>query len=187
MENVLGYSVLSVIGCISALILFAIYLWDIKKKNIKKSKIIIFGIIFLLLFINAFIMRPVYIEGDSMKPTFGSSRIIFINLLNHSPKRYDIAVIKKKNIKFPIIKRICAMPGETVEIKNGDLYIDNKEVKSLEFKIIKDDYTMKAIKVPKNCYFVLGDNRPLSLDSRYHEISFVNKKEIVGVIFGGTK
>jgi len=96
--------------------------------------------------------------------------------------RFDIIVFKYPKdplgTRRDFIKRIIGLPGEEVEIKKGVVYIDNQPLIE-EHSMFKDSFYMKKIKVPNKHYFVMGDNRPNSADSRYW--GFVPKDNVIGM------
>lgn len=135
-------------------------------------------IIVVVLLIKHFIITPIKVNGDSMNNTLKDKDIMILDKISYrfqEIKRFDIVVIKKGNDY--LIKRIIGMPGETVEYKNNKLYINGKNIdeKFIHEKTI--DFIMEE-KIPDDCYFVVGDNRPVSNDSRY--IGVINKKDILG-------
>lgn len=147
-------------------------------KKWTKELLIYIAIIILVILIRQFIMVPIRVEGPSMEPTLKEGQIMLLNKLVYSiskPHRFDIVVINENGL--PIIKRVIGLPNEKVKINNNKLYINNKLVKQPFEHIKMDDYDLDH-KVAKNSYFVLGDNRPLSQDSR--AIGLINKKEIMG-------
>lgn len=124
-------------------------------------------------------MRMTLIEGDAIlvnKFIYGA-KIPFTNLrlpALRSPQRGDVVVfIYPQDTKKDFIKRIVALPGETVEIKNGIIYINDKPVSDEKlnnrYYYNRGDYgdIGKKIVVPEGHYFVLGDNSASSQDSRY--------------------
>ena len=115
----------------------------------------------------------------------------YISVLNESHiilnkikkvKRFDIVVIKCDKMvdgyrnKTTLIKRVIAMPGETIEVRDGDIYINDKKIKDkYGYGKTKD---FGKLKVPKGEYFVMGDNREISADSRV--FGTFDKKSIKG-------
>ncbi len=135
-------------------------------------------------------MRPTLLEGDIIlvnKFIYGA-RIPFVNLRLpgiHKPKRGEVIVfIYPENPKKNFIKRLVALGGENVEIKNGTIYVDDKPLLDHEFNqryyYNRGDYALEGqkIAVPKDSFFVLGDNSGSSQDSRYW--GFVPAKNILG-------
>ncbi|MEF9917463.1 MAG: signal peptidase I [Lachnospiraceae bacterium] len=125
--------------------------------------------------------------GDSMKPVLSNGDVTLVNRIVYNasrPKRNDIIVFKpngNENSHF-YIKRIIGLPGETIEMKDGAIYIDQKKLKE-EFKTTKLDnvgIVTEAMTLGGNEYFVLGDNRKSSEDSRMADIGNVKNDEIYG-------
>ena len=117
-----------------------------------------------------------------MLNTLKNNDIMILNKLsykNNDIKRFDIVVVKNNNEL--IIKRVIGLPGEKISYKNNELFVNGKKVKE-NFKKVKDDnledYTIDNEVVPKGYYFVLGDNRPESADSRI--IGYIKKDKILG-------
>lgn len=110
---------------------------------------------------------------------------------NNNPNRFDVVVFRTYNPynddRKDLIKRVIGLPGETIEIKKGNVFINGKQL--AENHMINNnyyDYDAKPaaygpVTIPSGCYFVLGDNRPHSADSRY--IGVVPKRYIVGPAF----
>lgn len=98
------------------------------------------------------------------------------------PERYDIIIFRYPDDESQLfIKRLIGLPGETVEIRDGKVYIDGSETP------LKDDFILGTpqgnfgpYEVPEDCYFMLGDNRQNSKDSRYWNNKFVRFDQIVG-------
>ncbi len=114
------------------------------------------------------------IEGNSMLTALRNHERIIISKLgirNGGIKRTDIIVMHKPDDPSrSIIKRVIGLPEEVIELRGGDVYINSKLLPEPYLKKEKDliykSINMKPLLIPKNHYFVLGDNRPLSLDSR---------------------
>ena len=136
------------------------------------------SIIIIVVFIRTFIVTPVKVDGVSMENTLKNKEILILNKLDKKYERFDIVVLNYKNEK--LIKRIIGLPGEKVDYKNGKLYINDKEIKDKLSNITGDFKLINLGKsvIPEDKYFVLGDNRDHSLDSRL--IGLVDKSVIEG-------
>lgn len=137
--------------------------------------------------VSSFVISVNRIVGVSMEPTLKENDWVFINRLaymNDNPKVDDIIIFHKKSFTNEIlVKRIVAIPGDTVSIKDGILYVNDK-IKDDSFGKMSITESFDKVTVQEKCYFVLGDNRNQSYDSRFWDSPFVTKKEIIGkVIF----
>lgn len=147
-----------------------------KEKNKEILSYII--IIVVVLLIKTYIATPVKVNGNSMNNTLKDNDIMILDKITYrfqKIERFDIVVLK--NGDDYLIKRVIGLPGETVEYKNNKLYINGKNVDEKFIHEKTDDFVMNE-KIPDDCYFVVGDNRPISKDSRY--IGVINKKDILG-------
>ena len=142
-----------------------------------KEMLVYIIIIVIVILIKKFIFTPIKVNGPSMNDTFHDGDIMILDEISYrfkDIKRFDIVVIKYQD-EF-IIKRVIALPGETVEFHNNKLYINGEYVKE-DFNY-KKTLDFDKVRVPKDCYFVLGDNRVNSVDSRM--IGPVKKSDIRG-------
>ena len=146
-----------------------------KKKLVNEIISYLLIIIFVVLF-RTFILTPVRVKGPSMIPNLKEKDVLLLNKLKRTYKRGDVVVIKLSGKKEEMIKRIIGLPGDTIEIENGVVYINTKKIK----EPYKNGMTgnVESIKLKDNEYYVLGDNRGLSMDSRL--FGPVTKKEIKG-------
>lgn len=133
-------------------------------------------IIILIILIKQFVISPIIVNGESMMKTLHDKDVMLLDRItyhNKEIKRYDIVVIDEGSEY--IIKRIIALPGEEIYCEDGKIFINGKKIKdSYGYGKTEDFY----YKVPKNEYYVLGDNRENSMDSRY--FGSFNKKDILG-------
>ena len=132
-------------------------------------------IIAVVVLIRTFLYTPIRVDGPSMYPTLNNGNIMILNKFS-KVDRFDIVVIKSKRLNEVLIKRVIALPGETLEVKNGIIYINGKKIKD-KYGYGKTSDVGK-MKIPENEYFVMGDNRVVSADSRY--FGTFKKKEIKG-------
>lgn len=138
--------------------------------------------VLLAVIIRVFLFQPFYIPSGSMEPTLIQGDRIIVNKLTYrinEPKRGDIMVFKYPvNPQRDFIKRLVGLPGETVEIKDSKVYINGKPIDQsfLPTGLEYDDFA--PVKIPENQYFMMGDNRNNSEDSRYW--GTLPKKNIIG-------
>lgn len=161
--------------------------------KIKEFFVFILTVAAIVIPIRYFVAQPFVVEGKSMSPTFETSQYLLVDQLTYrfkQPARGDVVVFKQ-NIEDQnhvtvaekyLIKRIIGLPNETIKIDGEDIYI--KFPNQDEFVRIEEDYiefpksTQLEKKLAEDEFFVLGDNRANSLDSRF--FGAISKKEIVG-------
>ena len=140
----------------------------------------------LALIIRAFFFQVFWIPSGSMEPTLQiKDRIVVNKFVYHfrQPKRQEVIVFRYNSAggqKRDLIKRVMGLPGEMLAIKEGVVYIEGNKVEELH-PMNKDLTDFGPLKIPENSYFVLGDNRPASADSRYW--GFLPKKNVIGPAF----
>lgn len=148
------------------------------------------AVIFLAYFIVYYALEKTNMVGVSMETTLQDDDSIIINKFSYrftDPKRFDVIVFKKsgKEHSYYDIKRIIALPGETFQIKDGQLLINGKVVPEIVNVEPMDNYGLaeEEILLEENEYFVLGDNRNNSEDSRFASIGTIKREEIIGKAF----
>ena len=146
--------------------------------------IIIILVVFLL---RQFVISPIQVVGTSMLPNLDDGELMLLDKISYRFKdveRYDVVVINKDG-NDPIIKRIIGLPGEEVRVTNNKLFINDKEIyQNFETNGNTSDFDLSSLdqeKIPEDYYFVLGDNRVNSIDSRI--IGLIHKDEIEGKAF----
>ncbi len=146
----------------------------------------IFVVVYLFLF------QPNQVKGSSMYPTFKDGQFIFTDKVSYrfgQPGRGDVVVFRSpKNQDVDFIKRIIALPGETVKLVNGKVYVNGQPLNEsgyLDSSVFtgSESYLTEGqeIRVPDHMYFVMGDNREHSSDSR--DFGPVKPEEFVGKVF----
>ena len=149
-------------------------------KNIKNILSYIL-VIAVALLIKEYIFTPVRVNGSSMYPTLEDGDIMILNEIGYhlnGVNRFDIVVVKKSG-EDRIINRVIGLPGETVSFKDNKLFINGEEIKENFMHDITHNFDLSEIDVeviPENYYFVVGDNRGNSKDSRI--IGLINKKTL---------
>ena len=136
-----------------------------------------------------FLGRPFTVSGASMYPTLHNGDRMVLSKVG-DVHRFDVVILKAPDENVEYIKRVIGMPGDTVEMKNGVLYINGKKVDQpfintealAKQTVFIDDFTLESLtgeaKVPEGKYFVLGDNRGVSKDSRM--IGYIDRSAIEG-------
>ena len=179
-------------GCLKGLIGDIIYI------------VVVCLIVFLVLH---FIGQRTQVNGDSMDDTLADGQSLIMDKISyrfHDPERFDIVIfpgveeavvspgpidslLGRDTVRPYYIKRVIGLPGETVQIIDGKVYINGKELKDDVYGIT--DYidepgiAAEPLTLSDDEYFCLGDNRPVSYDSRYEKVGPVDRDEIVGKVW----
>lgn len=124
------------------------------------------------------------VDGVSMLPTLSSEDKLIVEKIStttNSFERGDILVFRypRQTNKF-YVKRIIGLPGDTVEINNGIVSVNGKELNEFTYTVERPEMGFQKDVVPNGSYFVLGDNRNNSEDSRFSDVGYVNKPLVVG-------
>ena len=135
-------------------------------------------ILVVVVLVRTFIITPVIVSGESMKPTYDGGEVLLLYKLAKYKDydRFDIVVVQKDDER--IIKRVIALPGETISCEKGIIYVNDRK--------LEDDYgtglngDFEKVKLGDNEYFVLGDNRNNSTDSRFEQVGNIDGDDIVG-------
>ena len=139
-------------------------------------------IILIIILLKMYVISPIRVNGTSMDPTLENGDIMILNKIGYritKIKRFDIVVIKYKDEL--LIKRVIGLPGEKIKYVNNTLYVNGKKLDEEFDKTYTYNFSLKEIgstTVPDDSYFVLGDNREVSKDSR--SIGFIDREDIVG-------
>lgn len=166
-----------------------VFAWLKRKKEIIKVIGFVASIaIAVTVFIN-FFYSPTVVVGDSMYPALNASDVVLVDMIGDDYskiERFDIVVFPYKyNINTSVIKRVIGLPGDLIEVKDNKIYINDEELMEhygyydKEFQSHYDN--VEAVKLAYNEYFVIGDNRNVSDDSRNPEIGVITQDEIIGI------
>lgn len=163
-----------------------------KEKSSKESALfewydsLVFALTVIVL-VFVFVVRIITVSGNSMNPTlFWGDRIAVQSML-YTPKRGDVVVVDSySQYGDPIVKRIIAVGGDTLDIhfETGEVILNGEVLEEPYISALttnKFDVTFPLV-VPDGCVFVMGDNRPGSLDSRSSEVGFIDGRDILGKV-----
>ena len=148
----------------------------------------IVAVLFFAIVVALFFFQSVTMRENSMEPTLDTGDRIFVNRFSYQfsePKRGDIIVFKTSASDDAAlhIKRVIGLPGDTIAIEDGKIYI-NGSAEPLQEDYLKEEWTVATgpytFEVPEESYFMMGDNRNDSWDARYWSNTYVTKDKILG-------
>jgi len=145
------------------------------------------------LFVGALVIlfaRPSFINGPSMEPSFYDKSVVLVEKISYmmdEPERLDIVVTTsslpwKFSMTKNLIKRVIGLPGDHILISEGQLFVNSELVYEPYLKTQFTTGTFEGV-VPTNHYFVMGDNRAISSDSRNGDIGYISKADIKGKVY----
>jgi len=134
-------------------------------------------------------IKPTIVKESSMEPNFYANDYLFISKMAYkfdkTPKKGDVIVFRSNlttdtGKKKLLIKRVIGLPGDRIDIKNGKVYINGKADKATYTMSGYTSGSIEGLTVPKGKLFCMGDNREVSIDSRYEEVGCVSESKVVG-------
>lgn len=171
-----------------------------RKKDVNESKSVkdsiiewvkVFGLAIILAFVITLFIKPTLVRGDSMIPTLHENDYLIINRIGYKigqPKDGDVIVFKSDleqidGTNKDLVKRVIGVEGDEVLITDGNVYVNGEQLE--ETYLQEGTYTEGEIDlvVPEGKLFVLGDNREVSLDSRYEKVGLVDVSDVEGKVF----
>lgn len=151
--------------------------------------VVFIGSLFIVVYL--FLLQPNQVKGASMEPSFQTGNYIFTSKFTYKirdPLRGDVVVFRSpSNNDIEFIKRIIGLPGDTIRIENQEVYVNNEIINepyiSARTTLFTNGYLKEGeeIIIPEKHYFVMGDNRPHSSDSR--EFGPIEKSSFIGQVF----
>ena len=164
-----------------------------KKKNgfvrtVFDVGLFVLAVLLLTLIMSKYVVTRVRVHNHSMEQTLLEGDDLLIDKISyrfHDPKRFDIIVFKQKGTGEGLIKRVIGLPNETVQIVDGKFIVDGEEIEDIK-GLDAPEYAGIAsspLKLSVGEYFVVGDNREESIDSRYEDVGIVSSTRITGRLF----
>ena len=153
------------------------------KREIFEWVVTIAAAVLIAFVIRTFLFEPVRVDGGSMLETLQDGEIMFVtkyDYLTSGPERFDVVICHYPNRgSTNFVKRVVGLPGDTVEIRGGYLYVNGERYEEdyIEHRPYAD---FAAYTVPEGYYFVMGDNRANSHDSRADDVGPIARDQIVG-------
>lgn len=129
--------------------------------------------------------NQVMVSGNSMSPLLNSQDVVLVNRISYDlgkPDRFDVVVFQREDGKANI-KRIIGLPGERVQIQNGDIYINGQVLEHQQGEITLAGIAENPITLGSDEYFLLGDNQNSSEDSRFSNVGNVKEDQILGKVW----
>lgn len=145
-----------------------------KVKKVVKEIIPYIIILVVVVLIRTYLVTPIMVNGPSMQPTLDGGEVMILNKIPNSYERFEVVVVDIGN--EDIIKRVIALPGETIACEHGIVYVNDRKQEEEYSKGITSDF--EKVTLGEDEYFVMGDNREDSLDSR--RLGSFKKEQIKG-------
>lgn len=153
------------------------------KFNWQLCLVLVIGVTWL---IRIFVFDVVKVSGSSMLPTYEDGDMVFVKKSGYSIQRYDVIVVTGSENGFSknYIKRVIGLPGDVLQIRDGYVYVNGEQLEDVvNVKIENPGAAEHEILI--DGYFVLGDNRNNSKDSRNEDFGVISNSEIFGKVVNG--
>lgn len=153
-------------------------------KNLK-TVFILFTIICITFYLSKNWIQFALVQGNSMLPNYHNLQLVLVDKHTTSFNYHDVILFSNDTLHTTMIKRILALPGDTIQIKDGIVYVNGQKSPFISENTILSyaGIASTPIQLAADEYFVLGDNYEQSKDSRYPEIGCVKKDMILGKLF----
>lgn len=133
--------------------------------------------------VSRYLFQLTLVQGDSMEPAYHSGQLIVLSKFRESYDRGEVILFDCESLGCTLLKRVAACGGDTVEIKDGSLYVNRLPVEGYT-DISYAGIASEELLIPEGCYFVLGDNYEVSKDSRYDYVGVISGEDILGCVIG---
>jgi len=163
------------------------FLSDKAKKEIREWVISLASAIVIVLLVSNFLVSVIRVDGGSMLDTLQDGDRLLVNVLDmrmNGPERYEVVIVHYPERTENFVKRVIGMPGDTLEVKGGVLYINGEAVEEEYLSADRTAHFHSAssnfgpIEIPEDKYFVMGDHRDYSNDSR--QVGLIDRDMFVG-------
>ncbi|ASN06558.1 signal peptidase I [Virgibacillus necropolis] len=166
-----------------------------KKINYRRFIPVVFFAIVVAVIVKSYLFASYVVDGESMEPTLYDGNLMMVNKVVYDLQEIDRldVIVFHKNKQEDYVKRVIGLPGDSVTYKNDKLYINGKYVeeefldelqKKSDVEPYTEDFTLEEVTgkatIPEGKLFVMGDNRPDSLDSR--SFGFISEEQLVGKV-----
>lgn len=158
-----------------------------RRRQTRVLALLLFGSVLVYLFLSRCVFLMCEIEGDSMQPTLKDGERLLVHRWLYAvqePQRGDVVALQPPDDASLSVKRIIALPGETVGFDGGRIFVDGRQLHepyiSRHLQSRGGALSNNTYQVAAGCYFVLGDNRAVSVDSRHY--GAVPRRSLVGPI-----
>ncbi len=153
-----------------------------------KTGLFVLAVLLAALILSRFVLERVRVRNHSMEHTLEENDIVLIDKISYrfrEPERFDIIVFRQKGTGEELIKRVIALPSETIQIVDGTFLINGEPIEDVR-GLDEPEYegiASSPIELSVGEYFVVGDNREESVDSRYDTVGIVTSTRITGRMF----
>ncbi len=170
------------LACVLLVIFIIRYKNDIDKRMFFCSVVVLCA----CLFVSIFVIQFTHVESGSMEPTIMTGDYTVVNklaYLEQTPERGDLIAFKSDELGLYLLKRVIGLPGDKIEFREGFVYINDSLYNESAYLVQGTETNCtKTFYVPEESYFVMGDNREHSTDSRFFKMPYISQKNIMGKV-----